>query len=176
MRTYIALFRGINVGGHNILPMKELVELLDELGYKNVKTYIQSGNVVFQCDESTKAAISEQISSAVLQRFGFEARILLLDNLELNKALSGNPFPTENGKALHFYFLEHVPSKPDLQKMQSLQAASEQFKLEGKVFYLYAPDGIGRSKLAAQVEKCLGVPATARNWNTVGKLVDLSSV
>ena len=84
-----------------------------------------------------------------------------------------SPSATADGKALHFYFLDACAERPDLEKLRLVQADSEEFELRGAVFYLLAPDGIGRSKLAAQVERCLGVPATARNWNTVRKLGEM---
>ena len=173
MKTYIALFRGINVGGKNILPMKGLKLLLEELGCSNVQTYIQSGNVVFQLENEKRNKIAEQISHKVLEQYKFEPKILLLDSTELEKAISNNPFETDNGKVLHFSFLDTHPSAPDLDGLESLKTETEKYKLVDKVFYLYAPDGIGRSKLAAKIEKRLGVPATARNWNTVKKLVDM---
>jgi len=91
----------------------------------------------------------------------------------LQDAVENNPFTTEDGKALHFYFLNAYPNNPDLDRLLAVKSGSEAFKLHKKVFYLYAPDGIGRSKLAAKVEQCMGIPATARNWNTVKKLISM---
>jgi len=173
MNTYIALFRGINVGGKHILPMKDLVQLLEKLGCEQVKTYIQSGNVVFQHKEQQANTLGTEISSQILEGHGFEPNVLLLEAADLQEAVENNPFNTENGKDLHFYFLASHPENPDFEKLTAVQLPSEAFTLRHKVFYLYAPDGIGRSKLAAKVERCMGVPATARNWNTVRKLVSM---
>lgn len=174
MNTYIALFRGINVGGNNILLMKDLAAVLKDLGCRNVKTYIQSGNVVFKIKPSNTNKLAEEISSRILHKFGFEPKVLLLELTEIQTAIDNNPFPTDVGKALHFFFAACEPVSPDLEQLSAIKFDAEEFKLIGKVFYLFTPDGTGRSKLAAKVEKCLGVPVTARNWNTVNKLISLA--
>ncbi len=177
MHTFIALLRGINVGGHNKLPMRALVELLESIGLSNVKTYIQSGNVVFQTLRTERAKLSEEISTVIEQSHGFRPQVMLLSLVELETAVSQNPFPAaeENHKTLYFYFMETAPVNPDLAMLESLKSEREQFALIGTVFYLHAPDGIGRSKLAAKVEKALGVATTARNWRTVSKLMELGT-
>jgi len=129
MTAYVALFRGINVGGKHILPMQDLRDILGALGCENVRTYIQSGNAVFES--------------------------------------SSEPTP----KFLHVWFLADDPVDPDLGMLTELRTGNEEFTLGDGAFYLHAPDGIGRSKLAAKVDKCLGVQTTARNWNTVSKLL-----
>ena len=176
MKTYIALFRGINVGGHNILPMKTLRALLENLGAQDVKTYIQSGNAVFRHEAEVVSQLSSRISAAIKESQGFEPRVLLLDVVEMEQAIASNPFPEAQAepKTLHVYFLASVPQNPDLPMLNNLRKDSEQFKLIDKVFYLHAPDGIGRSKLAERVEKALGVAATARNWQTVSKVMAMA--
>lgn len=176
MKTYIALFRGINVGGNNILPMKELAALLENLGADSVKTYIQSGNAVFRHQAENISQLSSRISAAIKESHGFEPRVLLLDSVEMEQAVASNPFPAAESepKTLHLYFLTSAPHNPDLKMLDNLKKANEQFKLIDTVFYLHAPDGIGRSKLAERVEKALGVAATARNWRTVGKIMAMA--
>ena len=176
MKTYIALFRGINVGGNNILPMKELAVVLENLGAANVKTYIQSGNAVFQHESENVSGLSSRISAAIKESHGFEPRVWLLDLVEMEKAMTSNPFPAAESepKTLHLYFLASAPQNPDLKMLDSLKKADEQFKLIDNVFYLHAPDGIGRSKLAERAEKALGVAATARNWRTVSKIMAMA--
>jgi uncharacterized protein (DUF1697 family) len=173
MDTYIALFRGINVGGRNILPMKELVGILQGLGCSNIKTYIQSGNVVFQLAEEKSDNIVEKLSQKILEHYQFEPMVLLIKPTDLDDAVKNNPFNTKDGKALHFFFLGSGSEAPDLEKAAAIKTSSEAFSLIKEVFYLYAPDGIGHSKLAAKVEQILGVPVTARNWNTVNKLMSI---
>ncbi len=171
MNTYIALFRGINVGGNNIIKMKDLVDLLEGLSAKQVKTYIQSGNVVLQSTEEP-SQLSEKISQAIQQRFGFSPQVLLLTQPEFEEAIHNNPYPQAGSlpKTLHLGFLAHEPQNPKLNELEQLKSFGEEFLLKGKVFYLHAPEGIGRSKLADKIEKHLGVPMTMRNWNTVSKL------
>ncbi len=173
MNTYIALLRGINVGGRNILPMKDLVGTLEGMGCEKIKTYIQSGNVVFQSKKKQSTKIAGEISSKILKSHGFEPKVLLLEIAELLDAIENNPFETEDGKALHFFFLDSHPKYPDLERLMAVKSKSEEFSLNKNIFYLYAPDGIGRSKLAAKVEQSMGVPVTARNLNTVSKLIAL---
>lgn len=169
---YIALFRGINVGGNNKLPMKELAAVLEGLGLRDIRTYIQSGNVVFTGKEPDKTKLAAMIGAAIKKSHGFEPWVLLLEAEALEKAIRQNPFPEAeaDGKSLHFNFLASVPPKPDLAGIEKVRAASERWQLKDDVFYLHAPDGIGRSKLALNMERLLGVPMTGRNWNTVSKL------
>lgn len=173
MNTYIALLRGINVVGNNQLPMKELVSILEKLGYENVQTYIQSGNVVFGSKKKMGDKDAGKIGKAILNKKGFEPKILILSPSQLSDAVKNNPYPTDIGTALHLFFLESQPPKPNLEKLEQIKIDSERFKLTKEVFYLYAPEGVGRSKLASSVEKLIGVPATARNWNTVCKIASM---
>lgn len=153
--------------------MQELVRILEDLGYEKIKTYIQSGNVVFQTPKEHAKEIAREISSEILESHRFEPKVFLLEISELQDAIENNPFNTADGKALHFFFLDSHPHDPDLVTLMAIKSRSEEFKLHKKVFYLYAPEGVGRSKLAAKVEQCLGVPVTARNWNTVSKLISM---
>jgi uncharacterized protein (DUF1697 family) len=169
MKTYIALFRGINVGGKNALPMKELVGLLEDLGARKVKTYIQSGNAVFVAKDKDAPRLSNMIKAEIKKRRGFEPYVLLLGLEDFARAIEQNPFPEAESdpQALHAGFLGAAPGRPDMKKLESLKSDSERFRLIDSVFYLHAPEGIGRSKLAANAERLLGVPMTDRNWRTV---------
>ncbi|MFT5523189.1 MAG: hypothetical protein ACI9HK_001135 [Pirellulaceae bacterium] len=180
MTTWITLFRGINVGGKNKLPMKVLVEQLDELGLENVQTYIQSGNVVF--DSASKTAsksfiskLSAEISASIEQRCGFRPAVMLITRKAFEEIVSLNPFPEGESepKSLHVFFLAEQAKSPDMDSLASAKSPTESCHLEGNAFYLHAPEGIGRSKLAANAEKYLGVSATARNWRTVQKLLEM---
>jgi uncharacterized protein (DUF1697 family) len=176
MRTYIALFRGINVGRSNALSMKELIALLEKLGAQDVKTYIQSGNVVLRAKEKDASKISNQIGAEIRRRRGFEPHVLFLEVAELEKAIAQNPFPEAESepKTLHIGFLDSAPTNPNLKALGGLKTTSERFVLKHNVFYLHAPDGIGRSKLAANAERLLGVSMTDRNWRTVCKIAMLA--
>lgn len=175
-RTWIALFRGINVGGRNRLPMAELRELMESLGFADVRSYIQSGNLVFTASGS-RESLARKIGKAVQDQFGFSPEVMLLEAGELAGIERRNPFPeaVDEPKSLHVWFLESSPHCPDFDRMNEMCAPGERFELGDREFFLYAPDGIGRSKLVANVEKCLGVAGTARNWRTVEKLLEMAA-
>ena len=176
MNTFIALFRGINVGGNNSLPMKELVVILDEAGARKIKTYIQSGNAVFESEEKNLAQLSKKLAAEIKKRHGFEPYIHIIEFEALKKAIEENPFPEAESdpSSLHLGFLVTKPKSPDLEKLSCLKKESERFHLSDGVFYLHAPEGVGRSKLAASSEKLIGVPMTDRNWRTVCKIRELA--
>lgn len=176
MPTYIALFRGINVTGNNMLPMPALRTLLEDHGCANVQTYIQSGNAIFRSSLSDTARLEKRLGAAIAKSHGFEPRVLVLTRQEIEKAARANPFPeaVENPKSVHLFFLAEKPGKPDLQGLEAVKAGRERFALKGRVFYLHTPDGFGTSKLAGRAERLLGVAATARNWRTVTTLVEMA--
>jgi uncharacterized protein (DUF1697 family) len=178
MKTYIALFRGINVGGSHMLPMKDLRMLLEKNGCLDVHTYIQSGNVIFRSAISDASRLVKRLSAAILKGYGFEPQVLVLTCSELESAAAGNPFPEADGnpKSLHLFFLSERPKKPDLKMLEALKTKTERFVLKGRIFYLHTPDGFGISRLAARAERLLGVAATARNWRTVRTLLDMANV
>jgi uncharacterized protein (DUF1697 family) len=173
--TYVALLRGINVGGKGTLPMKELVAILESLGATGVKTYIQSGNAVFQHKSADTAKLASKLTTAIDKARGFAPQVVLLEAKQFAKIAKANPFPEAEAepKSLHVWFLAAKASKADTAALTALQSKTEQFQLTSSVFYLHAPEGIGRSKLAANVERHLGVAATARNWRTVCELLEL---
>lgn len=173
--TYIALFRGINVGGKNSLLMKELVAIMEVYGYTNIRTYIQSGNVVFESSRTKMKSFTKNIGESIETKYGFKPQIMVLTAADFRNAVAANPFPkaANEPKSLHLYFLADKPQNPDIKALNELKTDSESFELIGGVLYLHAPDGIGRSKLAARAEKSIGVQATARNWNTIAKLLAL---
>ncbi len=175
MQTWIALFRGINVGGNNILPMAKLRSDLESLNLKNVRTYIQSGNVVFDSSTKTATSLSKVIARRIEERHGFRPQILILNREDLLTAVDSNPFPkaVSDPKTLHFFFLAEPASDPDTEALDDMKTTSEEYKLTDSVFYLHAPDGIGRSRLAANAEKHLGVVATGRNYRTVDRLLSM---
>ena len=175
MPLYIALFRGINVGGSNSLPMTDLVQILSDIGAKEIRTYLQSGNAVFSSTESNIDLLAEKICRQVEIRKGFLLKVLILTLEEFEQAIAENPYPqhTDDPSSLHLGFLAAPPISVDMEKLISLQSKNEEFTLTPKVFYFYAPDGVGRSRLAAGVEKVLVVTMTDRNWRTVCKIRDL---
>ncbi len=173
MHTWIALLRGINVGGNNIVPMAQLRSHLESLGLQNIRTYIQSGNVVFDSADGTALSHAANISGLIEAKFGFKPKLFVLDLESLQMAIAENPFPdaVSDPKTLHFSFLAKPAVDADLDALDAFKSPTEEFELTERVFYLHAPDGIGRSKLAANVEKRLGVATTSRNFRTVEKLL-----
>ena len=176
MKNFVALLRGINVGGNHPLPMKDFARLLQALGAQGVQTYIQSGNAVFRMAGAQSDKLAAQIASAILQEFSFEPLVLVTTLEQLEQALAHNPYPEAQvpGNTLHLGFLADEPAHAELAKMEALRVESERFQITGQVFYLHAPEGIGRSKLAARAEKLLGVGMTLRNWQTACRLAELA--
>jgi uncharacterized protein (DUF1697 family) len=175
---WIALFRGINVGGNNPLPMKTLPALFAKCGCTDAKTYIQSGNVVFRSTERTAAKLAQRIGKAVHAAHGFQPSVFVLSLDELERAAKANPFARQADKEpryVHLFFLADTPDKPDLQKLTEVQANGEEFALKGKVFYLHTPNGFGTSKLAERAGRVLKVDLTARNWRTCQTLIELAA-
>ena len=174
MATWIALLRGIG-GGIRPLEMKKLVRALEGIGLQNVRTYIATGNVVFD-SAKTAAQLSKDIETCIEHKFGFFSKTFVISPKTLAKAAADNPFPqaNENHKSLHLFFLEKPAKTARLDEMNELKVPSEQFALKGEVFYFYAPDGFGTSKLGARIGKFLDVDMTARNWRTVNKLIEMS--
>jgi uncharacterized protein (DUF1697 family) len=176
MPAYVAFLRGINVGGTGKLPMKELIALLEGLGATGVRTYIQSGNAVFTSPAKDAAKLGARLTAAIEAARGFAPHVLVLTAAELEKAAQGNPYPeaVATGNRLFLGFLAAKPAKPDTAKLAALKSPTERFTLKDRVFYFHAPDGVGRSKLAAGAERAIGVPMTLRNWQTVTAVLALA--
>lgn len=172
MQTYIALFRGINVGGRNTIKMADLKELLEGLCLKDVNSYIQSGNVVFRSDPVDTALLGETISATIADNYNFKPKVLILEKEEFIQAMEANPFPDaeSDDRFLHVLFLTATAETPDMEGFEEVKKESEQYELKGNIFYLYAPDGVGRSKLMSKIDRLLGVPTTGRNWRTMKKI------
>jgi uncharacterized protein (DUF1697 family) len=173
MKSYVALMRGINVGGRNVLPMVELTSILQGLGVKNVRSYIQSGNILFDAEDIETNALARTVSSVIEENKGFLPEMLILEWEKFAAAAAANPFPEaeDEPSKLHLAFAKTTPIDPDLVELEEVRTDSERFKLIDDVFYLHAPDGIGRSKLVTKIEKALGVPTTMRNWRTINKIL-----
>jgi uncharacterized protein (DUF1697 family) len=173
LKTWIALLRGINVVGRRKLLMKDLAALLEAGGLRSVRTYIQSGNVVFASTRGSAPTLAAQIGELILRKSGFRPQVMVLSVAELAGAVSGNPFPHADAdhKSLHLFFLSAKPLRPDLEALTRLRRGREGFALEGKVFYLYTPHGFPQSELHDKVERFLGVHATGRNWRTANQLL-----
>ena len=175
MTTWIALLRGINVGGHHKLPMQDLRELLANLDCNDVKTYIQSGNAVFNSAAQPVELLTD-IRAAIEQQFGFAPGVQIYSLADYESILAANPFraAAEDPRALHITFLKTSAKAANTAALDGLRSGAEDFQLTERAFFLYAPDGIGRSKLAAKIEASLGVPGTSRNWRSARKILELA--
>jgi uncharacterized protein (DUF1697 family) len=175
MPTYIALLRGINVG-RNILKMERLRALCQELGMSNVRTYVQSGNVVFQAKGSA-AEWTAELERKLVGETRLPVWVTLRTAAELAVVLAGNPFLEEKGvdrARLAVAFLQQALSKTDLEALHLLKGKSERFHCVGKEIYLHCPQGFADSKLYSP-DKALSQRTTTRNWNTVKKLCEMSA-
>lgn len=178
MTTYISILRGINVTGHNKLPMTDLKKLYGDLKLKNPVTYIQSGNVLFQSEERDKSAMAKKITKGISNKYGYDVPVLILTVQEIAAIIKNNPFPKKKGidtNKLHVTFLEMKPQKENADKIDNRLFDPDQFMIIEKTVYLYCPDGYGRTKLNNNFfENKLKVTATTRNWRTVNELLKIS--
>nr|WP_036717090.1 DUF1697 domain-containing protein [Paenibacillus sp. JCM 10914] len=182
MTTYIALLRGINVGGHHKIKMADLRALFNSLGYDHVQSYIQSGNVLFQSWEK-KESLHEQIEEAILNEFGFSVPVILRTAGEIEEIVSSCPFPEEwileaanasEHESLYVVMLSEPATDDRLALLQSYVNDYERIEVAGENAYLLFRDSVRHSKLAGQLHK-LGEPQTMRNWKTMNKLLQLAN-
>jgi uncharacterized protein (DUF1697 family) len=178
MFTYVSMLRGINVGGHQSLKMKELVALYESLGFKNVRTYVQSGNVIFNADEADSKRLSNLIENKIKQVFNLPVAVLIRTPGELKQTLKKNPFLKEKSidtEKLYVTFLAETPPESALNKLNVAQDELDKFVVKNKEIYLYCPEGYGRTKFSNTFfERKLGVTATTRNWKTVTTLSEMA--
>jgi uncharacterized protein (DUF1697 family) len=175
MKTYIALLRGINVSGQKKIKMADLRALLESLGFAEVQTYIQSGNVVFKSSADDPGELIVRIENAIQKKYDFHVPALVLDVEDIREALENNPFKERETDWLHFTFLAEAPSQDRVAQLEALDYPPEEFELGQRVVYLYLPKGYGRAKLNNNfLEQKLKVKATTRNWKTTQKLLDLA--
>ncbi|GHB76413.1 hypothetical protein GCM10008107_27400 [Psychrosphaera saromensis] len=170
MQTFVILLRGINVGGNNLLPMKTLVPLLIASGYQDISTYIQTGNIVLTSNSDSSP--EQDIKALITEQFGFTPNIFVIAASEFSESVANNPYQDFEGKFVHFYFCQQAVEL-QMDNLTKWLSSTETYQVNNNVFYLHAPDGIGRSKLVANIESCLGQPATGRNLNTVNKITTM---
>jgi uncharacterized protein (DUF1697 family) len=176
---FAALLRGINVGGKNSLPMKDLAALFVKAGCGKVTTYIQSGNVVFQADRVLAQSLSGIIAAAILKNFGIQAPVIIRSALAMSKIANENPFLKSNSdhEKLHVAFLKAPPNEAQIQSLDPQRSPGDKFRVQGSEVYLYCPNGFGRSKLTNQYfDSKLKTTSTIRNWKTVLKLLEMTAV
>lgn len=178
MSTFIVFLRGINVSGKNIIKMVDLRVLLDNLKFKNVQTYIQSGNIILDSFDDS-LAIENKIHQAISEKFGYDINVLALKRAELVEIFNNNPFINSCDIVKLCVTLLNIP--PDLEYIDYLKERAAQnedeFIIKDKCVYIHCPNGYGRTKITNSVfEKKLGSPATSRNWKTITKMVELSKI
>jgi uncharacterized protein (DUF1697 family) len=167
MPTHVALLRGINVGGRGKVAMADLRELVASLGYEDVATYVQSGNVVFSAESVDAAALE----AAIEDRLGVSSTVVVLSREELERVVADNPWPEEkDGKHLHVVFTADEPDAAAVDAAQEKATGGDEARIVGGTLYLHTPNGLGRSKLAAELSRKGPKDGTARNWTTVTKL------
>lgn len=175
---YAALLRGINVGGNKSVPMADLRAMLTALGYDDVTTILQSGNAIFTAVDRDPADIEAAIEDTIRRELGFDVAVLLRAGAELQRVVEANPFPdaASDPKSLHVAFLSALPSESARNAVDRDAIAPDRISFGEKELYIWYANGSGRSKVNQHVtDKKLGVAVTARNWNTVLKLVDLAN-
>ena len=177
MTAFVSLFRGINVGGHHQIRMSELKELHEALSLKDVFTFIQSGNVVFNSDDTDVARLQRQIEDGFEKKFGFHVEVIVRTAAELRDIIDKNPFQSQQSKESKWVVVMFLAVHPDDTAQEDLlktYVGPEELFIIGKELYIYYPNGIGRSKLShSLIEKKLKTFGTARNWNTVLQLQKL---
>ena len=174
---YLALLRGINVSGKRIIKMDQLCLLFELLTYRNVKTYIQSGNVVFETEIKDNLLIKNTIESAINNRFGFDVKVFIFSKPDWEEVILNNPFNNDkiiNFDKLYISFLSSIPDNKLIDLMTAVKSPDERFYLSKNVIYLYCPDGYGQTKLTNTfIESKSKLNATTRNWKTVFKIKEL---
>ncbi|MER5304409.1 DUF1697 domain-containing protein [Streptomyces lasiicapitis] len=178
-KIYAALLRGINVGGSRKVPMARLRALLEGLGHGDVRTHLQSGNAVFTADHGDEDSLAAELGEALEREFGFTVQVLVRDAAYLKAVAESCPFPADTleGKQLHVTYFSAPVAADRFAGVDQAAFLPEEFRLGDRALYLYAPEGLGRSKLGETLMRpalTKGLIATSRNWNTVTKLVEMT--
>lgn len=178
MNIYVVLLRGVNVSGKNILKMSELTERLTEAGFKDVKTYIQSGNIVFSHESNSESELEKKLKDLILKNFSLDIPVLILSPEEIRKAIEFNPFMKEKDidiQNLHVTFLSGLPEEDKIIALKNGNYGSDQFFHSEKIIYLHCHNGYGKTKLTnTMLESKLKVHATTRNWKTINELLKIA--
>lgn len=174
---YLALLRGINVSGHNMIKMDALKSMLEKCGFQNVQTYIQSGNVLLESDDENPNSIGFTIKQEIVKQFGYDVPVIVLSKADLEKCLTNNPFFKEKNvdtKKLYVAFISKELNSTALNELKISQFKPDEAFVDGNKIYMKLETGAGNTKLTQKyIEKKLNVTATSRNWNTVNKLIEL---
>ncbi|WP_340006536.1 DUF1697 domain-containing protein [Paenibacillus sp. FSL K6-0276] len=178
MNTYIALLRGINVGGNKIIKMQDLKTMLQSLGFHNVRTYIQSGNVLFESDEESESLLTGVMERQIKEVFGFEVSVIIRTRAEMEKVIANNPFQLSEPEDFKRWYVSFLPAEPSIEALDKLRIyedGPDKMHFVGREMYILYDVSVSQSPLfKVPFDKILGMTVTARNWNTVNKLVTMS--
>ena len=177
-KTYIALMRGINVGGKNKLPMTDLKRIFEDIGCEAVETYIQSGNVIFDAKRAIATRVETQAAAEIERRHGLTVPVISRAAADLARIVKGNPFQHESAdpKTLHVGFLKDTPTVDQLSHLDKDRSPPDAFQVIDQEIYLFCPNGLARTKLTTDYfDRTLSTVTTVRNWNTVTMLLRLST-
>ncbi|HXC56459.1 MAG TPA: DUF1697 domain-containing protein [Rhizomicrobium sp.] len=179
MSLQVALLRAVNVGGTGLVLMADLRATAQKAGLKQVRSLLQSGNLVFDAGAKAPAAVERLLETACSKTFGLKTEVYVRSSADFGTLVAGNPFVREAANQpsrLHVIFLRAAPPPEAFQALQASVKGPEIVRPGGRHAYVYYPDGMGTSKLTlAVIARHLGMPGTARNWNTVLKLAALAS-
>ncbi|MEP6638377.1 MAG: DUF1697 domain-containing protein [Chloroflexota bacterium] len=171
----VSLLRGINVGGHNLVPMTRLREIYASLGCEDVQTYLQSGNVVYR-RRRAPSGVDAEVEAAIRTELSMQVRVIGRTHDDLARIVGADPFPEAEPAKRLVLFLESLPGAAIAQELGTVTTGRDRAILIGQEFHLHCPDGIGRTKLTSMLsDRRLGVAATGRNWRTVTQLLALSA-
>jgi uncharacterized protein (DUF1697 family) len=180
MTTYVSMLRGINVGANKRIKMDDLRHLYRSLNFKDVKTFIQSGNVIFNSQYTNSSDLMDKIETRIKENLGFDVKVLIRTKNQLKQVIDENPFKKEDIKYLYVIFLSDTPSENLINELKlnnsfKVKNKSDKFFIHQKEIYIFLPNGYGKTKLNNNYfEKNLNVSATTRNWKTVNKLFDIA--
>jgi uncharacterized protein (DUF1697 family) len=178
MAVIVAMLRGVNLAGHNMIKMEALRALCESLGLRDAQTYVQSGNVVFRTKERNLAALAKRMEDAIERSFGFRPDVIFRTTSELRDVITRNPFGKRRGidpSKLLVTFLSSDPSAEAREQVLRLETDPEELHIDGREVYIYFPNGVARPKLSwVAIAKKLGTCGTGRNWNSVTKLLEMA--
>ncbi|HWZ96441.1 MAG TPA: DUF1697 domain-containing protein [Candidatus Dormibacteraeota bacterium] len=178
MTVVISLLRAVNVGGHAVIKMTDLRTLYESIKLKDVQTYVQSGNVVFQTDEKDVAKLTKKIQGAIAKKFGVAPGVILRTTAEMRDVMARNPFAKRKGiesNKLHVSFLDMKLEPAACEQLRALPLTTEELIPSGRELFIYCSNGMGKSKIPwAKVDKICATRGTARNWNSVTRLLEMA--
>jgi uncharacterized protein (DUF1697 family) len=178
MPTYIAMLRGVNIGPHKRMKMDKLRSSLESLGFEEVKTYIQSGNIVFRGTKLSDRALAKKVGDSIQRDFGFSSEVITRSGEQMGRVIEKNPLLRETGidrSKLHVVFLSNPPTPASLKKLEELTRPPDRVRTVDREIYFYFPNGVSGSSLWKHpLDRILTVSATMRNWATVNKLYEMA--